>query len=67
MKFMKEREALRDAQITLIMDKMGNTSGRNREDESSKPKQTHNDKPESSTKDLDPLQMGLFLLTSSGN
>ena len=52
MKSMKEREALRDAHITLLMDKMGNTSGLNREDESSKPKQTHNDKPESSTKDL---------------
>ena len=52
MKSMKEREALRDAQITLLMDKMGNTSGLNREDESFKPKQTHNDKPESSTKDL---------------
>ena len=49
---MKEKEALRDAQITLIMDKMGNIFGLNHEDESSKPKQTHNDKPESSTKDL---------------
>ena len=47
MKSMKEREALRDAQITLLMDKIGNTSGLNREDASSKPKQTHNDKPES--------------------
>ena len=52
MKSMKEREALRDAQITLLMDKMGNTSRLNREDESSRPKHTHNDKPESSTKDL---------------
>ncbi|KAL4651247.1 hypothetical protein ACB092_01G145500 [Castanea dentata] len=52
MKFMKEREALRDAQITLLMDKMGNTSGLNREDESSRLNQTHNDKIESSTKDL---------------
>ncbi|KAL4637826.1 hypothetical protein ACB092_03G104600 [Castanea dentata] len=52
MKSMKEREALRDTQITLLMDKMGNTSGLNREDESSRPNQTHNDKPESSTKDL---------------
>ena len=52
MKSMKEREALRDAQITFLMDKMGNTFGLNREDESSKPKQTYNDKPESSTKDL---------------
>ena len=34
------------------MDKMGNTSGLNREDESFKLKQTHNNKPESSTKDL---------------
>ena len=31
---MKEREALRDTQITFLMDKMGNTSGTNREDES---------------------------------
>ena len=31
---MKEREALRDTQITFLMDKMGNTSGMNREDES---------------------------------
>ncbi|XP_030934588.1 uncharacterized protein LOC115960030 [Quercus lobata] len=31
---------------------MGNTSGVNREDESSRSKQTHNDKPENSTKDL---------------
>ena len=38
MKFMKEREALRDAQITLLMDMMGNTSILNREDESSRPK-----------------------------
>ena len=52
MKSMKEREALRDTQITLLMDKMGNTSGLNREDEGSRPKQTHNDKLESSTKDL---------------
>ena len=49
---MKEREALRDAQITLLMDKMENTSRLNHEDESSRPKQTHNDKPESSIKDL---------------
>ena len=34
------------------MDKMGNTSWLNREDESFKPKQTRNDKHESSTKDL---------------
>ena len=34
MKSMKEREALRDTQITFLMDKMGNTSGTNREDES---------------------------------
>ena len=34
------------------MNKMGNTSRPNREDESSRPKQTHNDKLESSTKDL---------------
>ena len=52
MKSMKEREALRDTQITLRMDKMGNTSGLNRKDESSRLKQTYNDKPESSTKDL---------------
>ena len=52
MKSMKEREAMRDAQITLLMDKMGNTSSPNREDESSRPKQTHNDKPKSSSKDL---------------
>ena len=52
MKFMKEREAMRDAQITLLMDKMGNTSGVNCEDESSRLKQTHNDRPENSTKDL---------------
>ena len=52
MKSMKEREALRDTQITLLMDKIGNTSGLNREDESSRLKQTHKDKPESSTKDL---------------
>ena len=52
MKSMKERGAMRDAQITLLMDKMGNTSGLNREVESSRPKQTLNDKPESSTKDL---------------
>ena len=52
MKSMKEREAMRDTQITLLMDKMGNTSGLNREDESSRPKQTHNDKPKSLTKDL---------------
>ena len=49
---MKEREALRDTQITFLMDKMGNTFGTNCEDESFKSKQTHNDKPESSTKDL---------------
>ena len=52
MKSMKEREAMRDAQITLLMDKMGNTSGVNCEDESSRLKQTHNDRPENSTKDL---------------
>ena len=49
---MKEREALRDTQITFLMDKMGNTSGTNCEDESFKSKQTYNDKPKSSTKDL---------------
>ena len=49
---MKAREALRDTQITFLMDKMGNTFGANREDESFKSKQTHNDKPESSIKDL---------------
>ena len=52
MKSMKEREALRDTQIPLLMDKMGNTSALNCEDESSRPKQSHNDKPKSSTKDL---------------
>ena len=52
MKSMIEREALRDAQITLLMDKMGSTTGLNRENESSRPKQTYNDKLESSTKDL---------------
>ena len=52
MKSMKEREAMRDAQITLLMDKMGNTFGPHREDESSRLKETHNDKPESLTKDL---------------
>ena len=52
MKSMKEKEAMRDAQITLLMDKMGNTSRLNHEDESSRPKQTHNDRPENSTKDL---------------
>ena len=52
MKSMKEREALRDAQITLLMHKMGNTYVLNHEDESSKPKQTHNDKLESPTKDF---------------
>ena len=31
---MKEREALRDTQITFLMDKMGNTSGTNCEHES---------------------------------
>ena len=49
---MKEREALRDTQITLLMDKMGNTSGLNCEDESSRPKQSQNEKHKSSTKDL---------------
>ena len=34
------------------MDKMGNTSGLNCEDENSRPKQTHNDRPKNSTKDL---------------
>ena len=52
MKSMKKREALRDTQITFLMDKMGNTSRLNREDESFKLKQTHTDKLESSTKDL---------------
>ena len=52
MKSMKEREALRNAQITLLMDKMGNTSRLNHEDEIFRLKQTYNDNPESSTKDL---------------
>ena len=52
LKSMKDMEVLRDTQITLLMDKMGNTSRLNHEDESSKPKQTYNDKLESSTKDL---------------
>ena len=52
MKSMKEREAMRDTQITLLMGKMGNTSRLNCEDESFRPKQTHNDRPENSTKDL---------------
>ena len=52
MKSMKEKEALRDTEITFLMDKMGNTSGTNHEDESCQSKQTHNDKLESSTKDL---------------
>ena len=34
------------------MNKMGNTSGMNCEDESFQSKQTHDDKPKSSTKDL---------------
>ena len=34
------------------MNKMENTFGMNREDESFQSKQTHNDKPESLTKDL---------------
>ena len=34
------------------MNKMGNTSGMNHEDESFQSKQTHNDKPKSSAKDL---------------
>ena len=37
MKSMKEREALRDTQITFLMDKMGNTFGLNHEDEIFKP------------------------------
>ena len=45
-----EREALIDTQITFIMDKMGNASGSNCENESFKPKQTHHDEPESSAK-----------------
>ena len=49
---MKEREALRDTQITFLMDKMGNTFGLNHENEIFKPKQTHNEKLKSSTKDL---------------
>ena len=49
---MKEREALRDTQITFLMNKMGNTSRTDCEDEGFQSKQTHNDKPESSTKDL---------------
>jgi len=52
MKSMKEREALRDTQITFFMDKMGNTFGLNHENEIFKPKQTHNEKLKSSTKDL---------------
>ena len=52
MKLMKEREALRDTQITFLMNKMGNTSRTNCEDESFQSKQTHDDKPKSSTKDL---------------
>ena len=52
MKSMKKREALRNAQITLLMDKMGNTSRLNHEDEIFRLKQTYNDNPESSTKDL---------------
>ena len=52
MKSMRETEALRDTQITFLMNKMGNTFGMNHEDESFQSKQTHNDKPESSTKDL---------------
>ena len=60
MKSMKEREALRDTQITLLMDKMGNTSGLNCEDESCRPKQTYNDKPKSSTKDLNFSTDGSF-------
>ena len=52
MKSMREREALRDTQITFLMNKMENTFGMNREDESFQSKQTHNDKPESLTKDL---------------
>ena len=52
MKSIKEREALRDTQITFLMDKMGNTFGLNHENEIFKPKQTHNEKLESSTKDL---------------
>ena len=66
MKSMKKREALRDTQITFLMDKMGNTSRLNREDESSKLKQTHTDKPESSTKDLKvSANRSISLLTSS--
>nr|POE91535.1 hypothetical protein CFP56_23727 [Quercus suber]POE93930.1 hypothetical protein CFP56_51249 [Quercus suber] len=52
MKSMKEWEALRDTQITFWMNKMGNTAGTNRADESFQSKQNHNDKPEGSTKDL---------------
>lgn len=52
MKSMKEREALRDTQITLLMDKIGNTSGLNHEDDIFQPKQAHNEKRESLTKDL---------------
>ena len=63
---MKKREALRDTQITFLMDKMGNTSRLNREDESSKLKQTHTDKPESSTNDLKlSANRSISLLTSS--
>ena len=66
MKSMKKREALRDTQITFLMDKMGNTSRLNREDESSKLKQTHTDKPKSSTKDLKvSANRSISLLTSS--
>ena len=52
MKSMREREALRDTQITFLMNKKENTSGTNREDESFQSKQNHNDKPKSSIKDL---------------
>ena len=50
MNSMKERETLSDTQITFLMDKMGNASRSNHEGESFKPKQTHHDEPESSTK-----------------
>ena len=37
MKSMKEREALKDTQITFLLYKMGNTFGLNHEDEIFKP------------------------------
>ena len=49
---MKGREALRDTQRNFLFNQMGNTSGANHEDESFQSKQTHDDKPKSSIKDL---------------